>query len=134
MRPLPHKGASLVGVDTPIDTAIDDPAGFALHFLAQLPVNAAEAIAAFASTASHDVVHRQVVSAHAVAGLVQQQQAELLAAAGRVVPSGPLRAGAERAQRLQTALIDTWLESVNAYGRAFARKVHAFPVAPVLSD
>ncbi len=134
MRSLPHKGASLVGVDTPFDTAIDDPAGFALHFLSQLPVNAAEAIAAFASSTSHDVVHRQVVSAHAVAGIVQQQQAELLAAAGRVVPSGPLRAAAERAVRLHTALIDTWLESVNAYGRAFARKVHAFPVAPILRD
>jgi hypothetical protein len=73
------------------------------------------------------------VGAHRVGDLARKQ-ADALAEAGRALPSAPLREAAHRAGQVQAGLIDAWLETANAYGRAFARKAFAFPVAPTFRD
>jgi hypothetical protein len=133
MNPPPHEGGGTIGVYVPMIAAPSVASLAFLRFLSRLPMTATDALAALASCLAHDAVHRQVVDAHRCADLARQQSSLLAEASGHL-PAGALRAAVEGSAILQGSLIDAWVETANAYGRAFARKVHAFPVAPVLSD
>ena len=133
MTPPPHEGAGTIDVYLPMIAAPSGPSLAFLHFLGRLPITAADAVAALASRLAHDAMHRQVVDAHRCAD-VARQQSSLFAEASRHLPAGAMRTAMEGSASMQATLIDAWLETVNGYGRAFARKAHAFPVAPSLRD